>query len=125
MKIALPTDDRKTLAKRTGRAVEFVIYTLEENSVKSKDYVKNTHSHHDHEHGHGHGKGHGHHDHKKGEGHHNHDEIKTILNDVDVLIVGRVGKFMKKALEDFGIDYQLTKQTEIDAALEEFLAGIK
>ena len=118
MKISFPTNDRKTIAKRTGRCKEFVIYDLADSKIVDISYHENNHEHHDH------GHGHGHHDHKKGEGEHNHDEMGELLKGVDVLVVGRVGKFMKKALEGFGIRYQLTKKLEIQEVVDEFLEGI-
>jgi len=122
MKIAFPTNDRKTIAKRTGRCKEFVIYDLADSKIIDTSYLENNHEHHDH--GHGDGQGHGNHDHKKGEGEHSHVEIGEILKDVDVLVVGRVGKFMKKALDGFGIKYQLSKKLEIQEVVDEFLEGI-
>jgi len=131
MKIAFPTNDRKTIAKRTGRCKEFVIYDLEDSKIVDISYHENTHDDHDHHHGRGHGHrhddhghGHGHHDHKKGEGEHSHEEMGVLLKNVDVLVVGRVGKFMKKALEGFGIKHQLTKKIEIQEVVDEFLEGI-
>jgi predicted Fe-Mo cluster-binding NifX family protein len=123
MKITFPTNDRKTIAKRTGRCKEFAVYDIENNTIKNIDYLENNHEHHDHGHGHGHDE-HGHgdgHDHEKGEGEHSHDEIGEILNDTDVLIVGRVGKFMKKALIGFDIKFQVSKNPNIDEALENYL----
>jgi predicted Fe-Mo cluster-binding NifX family protein len=120
MKIAFPTNDRKTIAKRTGRCKEFVIYDLADSKIIDISYLENNHEHHDHDHG----SGDGHHDHKKGEEEHSHAEIGEILKDVDVLVVGRVGKFMKKALEGFNIKYQLTKKLEIQEVVDEFLEGI-
>ncbi len=129
MKISFPTNDRKTIAKRTGRCKEFATYEIEDSRVINVEYFENTHEHHDHGHGHGHGQhdhgeGHGHHDHKKGEGEHSHDEMRDLLKDVDVLIVGRVGKFMKKSLDGFGITHQRTKKLEIQEAIDEFLEEI-
>ncbi len=124
MKISFPTNDRKTIAKRTGRCKEFVIYNLVDSKIVDISYHENNHEHHDHGHGHGDGGGHGHHDHKKGEGEHNHDEMGELLKGVDVLVVGRVGKFMKKTLEGFGIRYQLTKKLKIQEVVDEFLEGI-
>ena len=125
MKISFPTNDRKTIAKRTGRCKEFVIYDLVDSKIMNIVYHENTHEHHDHEHEHGGGHGDGNqHDHKKGEGEHSHAEMGELLKGVDVLVVGRVGKFMKKALEGFGIRYQLTKKIEILEVVNEFLEGI-
>ncbi len=129
MKITFPTNDRKTIAKRTGRCKEFAVYDIEDKTIKNIEYLENTHEHHDHGHGHGngsgheHGDGHGHgrQDHDKGEGEHSHEEIGEILNDTDILIVGRVGKFMKKALEGFGIKYHISKNPDIEESLKEYI----
>ncbi|MEN8187605.1 MAG: NifB/NifX family molybdenum-iron cluster-binding protein [Bacteroidota bacterium] len=133
MKISFPTNDRKTIAKRTGRCEEFAIFELENSKIKNVEYLKNMHDHHDHHHGQGHGHGHhdhgdghghGHHDHGKGEGEHSHEEIGELLKDVDVLVVSAVGKFMRKALEDFGIKHQRSKNPNIEEVVNEFLEGI-
>ena len=118
MKISFPTNDRKTIAKRTGRCEEFAIYEIENGKTINIDYIKNTHDHdHDHEdhdHDHGHGKG-------QGERQHSHSDIMELLKDVDVLLVGRVGKFMKNDLVESGLKFQLTKKIDIEEAIEEFL----
>jgi len=111
MKISFPTDDRKTIAKRTGRAKEFLIYEIEGRQIINVEYKENTHKHHEH--------GHNHHKEERG---HDHNEIIELLSDVDLLIVGRVGKFMKKGLIDKKINYHLTKNFEIDEALKEYLS---
>ncbi len=122
MKIAFPTNDRKTIAKRTGRCKEFVIYNLADSKIVDVSYRENNHEQHDHNHEQHHG--HGNHNHKKGEGEHSHAKTGDLLKDVDVLLVGRVGKFMKKALDGFGIRYQLTKKLEIQEVVDGFLEGI-
>ena len=111
MKISFPTDDRKTIAKRTGRAKEFLIYEIEDRQIINVDYKENTHKHHDH------GQGHDHHS-------HTHEEIMDLLSDVDLLVVGRVGKFMKKGLIDNKINYHLTKNFEIEEALKKYLSAL-
>lgn len=122
MKISFPTNDRKTIAKRTGRCEEFAIYEIENGKIINVDYLKNTHEHHDHDHDHGQGHGHGH---GKGQGerHHSHSDIMELLKDVDVLLVGRVGKYMKGDLIESGLKYQLTKKIDIEEAIDEFLEG--
>ena len=115
MKISFPTDDRKTIAKRTGRAKEFLIYEIEDRQIINVDYKENTHKHQEH------GQGH---DHHKGGGGHTHEEIMELLSDVDLLVVGRVGKFMKKELIDSKINYHLTKNFEIEEALKEYLSAL-
>ena len=127
MKIAFPTNDRKTIAKRTGRAAEFAIYTIENGENNSVDYQKNTHEHHDHKpkegnHRQGHGNGQGlgpQHKHEHGE--HTHDEIITQLKDIDIFLVRAVGKHMKRDLEKGKIHYKIVKGEEISEIISNYL----
>ena len=115
MKISFPTDDRKTIAERTGRCKEFAIYEIIDGQFINIDYRENTHKHHEHGHGH---------DHHKGEGGHTHEEIIELLSDVDLSIALRVGKFLKKDLEVNKIKYQITKNITIEDALNEYLSSL-
>lgn len=119
MKIAIPTNDRKTIAKRTGRAEEFVIYHIENKETKSIEYHKNTHSHDDdnkNEKNH-HGNKNTHlHEH----GEHNHDELLLLLKDIDILLARAVGKHMKQTLQKGNIPYQLVKTDTISELLENY-----
>ena len=137
MKIVIATNDRKKIAKRTGRAAEFAIYTIENGEIQSIDYQKNTHTHHNdhdrnegnhrqgHESGHGHGKNHDHgqhHEHEHGE--HNHDEIVTQLKGIDMFLVRAVGKYMKKDLQEGNIPYQLVKDDDITEIISNYLKSL-
>lgn len=110
MKISFPTNDRITIAERTGRSKEFVIYEINDRQIINIGYKENTHQHHEHGH-----------DHQKGEGGHAHHEIVGLLNDVDLLIVLRLGKFLKNDLEVNKVNYQITKSIAIEDALNEYL----
>ena len=137
MKIAIATNDRKNIAKRTGRAAEFAIYTIENKEIQSIDYQKNTHTHHDdhdrnegnHRQGHG-GGGQGHHhdehdhDHDHEHGEHTHDEIITQLKGVDMLFVRAIGKYMKKDLQNGNIPYQLVKVDDITEIISNYLKSL-
>lgn len=119
MKIAIPTNDRKTIAKRTGRAEEFAIYQIENNQIQGAEYLKNTHSHDDdnktEENPHGNKNTH-HHEH----GEHNHDELLLLLKDIDILLVRAVGKHMKQTLQKGNIPYQLVKTDTISKLLKNY-----
>lgn len=106
MKIAFPTNDRKTLAQRTGRCKEFVIYTLENKQVVDTKYFENTHTHHDHKHG-------------EEEHSHSHNEIVQILEGIDVLYVLKIGKHMKRDLENGKINYKITQNENIEEILKQ------
>ena len=107
MKIAIPTDNRKTLAERTGRAKEFAVYEIENGEIVSVNFAKNTHEHHDHDEGQNHD--------------HSHAEIVDALEGVDILLVSIIGKHMKADLESAGINYQRISKTNIDDILSEYL----
>ncbi len=118
MKIAFATDDRKTVAERTGRAKEFAVYETEGSEIVNIEFLENTHKHHHDEHKHGmHGDGYNRH---HGNGH-SHKEIVDMIRDVDFLFVKRVGKHMKEDLENAGINYVKTGKNEISEILKEFL----
>jgi predicted Fe-Mo cluster-binding NifX family protein len=112
MKISFPTNDRKTIAERTGRCKEFAIYEIIDGQLINIDYRENTHQHHEH------GEEHAH---QKAEGEHAHQEIIKLLSDVDLSITLRIGKFLKKDLDENKMNYQITKNIEIEDALNEYL----
>ncbi len=108
MKIAIPTNDRQTIAERTGRCKEFAIIDME-GAEPSFTYKENTHTH-----GHHHGE-------KHGEEHsHSHDEIIAVLDGVDMLIVKMMGKHLKNDLEAHAIPYTQTTETEIVNIIKEY-----
>lgn len=125
MKIAIPTNDRKSIAKRTGRAIEFAFYTIENGTIKSVTYKENTNSHDDHNrnegHHHGENENYDHDEHNHEHGEHNHDEILDILKDIDILLVRAVGKYMRKTLQKGTFKYKLVKIDNISEIIENYL----
>lgn len=115
MKISFPTNDRKTIAERTGRCKEFVVYEIIDGQFINIDYRENTHKHNENAHGH---------DHQKREGGHTHQEIIELLADVDLLIALRIGKFLKNDLNINKVNYQITKKIIIEDALNEYLSSL-
>jgi predicted Fe-Mo cluster-binding NifX family protein len=131
MKIAIATDDRKTIAKRTGRAKEFAFFDLDDKGgIIGVSYEENQHKHDDeHEHrdqGYHRGQGkstgrgkhhhddahHQHHHHEHGEHHHN--EIIDQMKDknIDILLVRAVGKYLRQDLLNGNIPYKVIKKGE-------------
>ena len=106
MKIALPTNDRKTLAKRSGRAKEFAVYEIIDSEVTNIQYFENKHEHHDHD---------------ENEHDHSHEEIVDIIKDVDLLIMSKVGKHLKTDIEATNINYKIVSIINIDDILSGFL----
>ena len=50
MKIAIPTNDRKTIAAHTGKCKEFAFFEIVDGKLVSENFEENLHSHH-HENG--------------------------------------------------------------------------
>jgi len=106
-KICIPTNDRKTIAQRTGRAKEFVFYVIDNGKVIDKKFVENPHKEHDHE---------------EGEDHeHHHNEIIEILEDVDVFVVNAVGKYLRQDLLDANVNFERTTKTELEEIVKDYL----
>lgn len=112
MNIAIPTNDRKSIAKRTGKASEIAFYTINNGTIISVTYTKNTHSHDDHRRSEE--------DYDENE-EHNYDKLLDILINVDLFLVKSVGKFMKKTLQKGNINYQLVKIDDISEILKDYL----
>jgi len=116
MKIAIPTNDKETIALRTGKSKWFGVYQISDNEVVSVEFRKNTHSH---EHGHDEPK------HGEGEGHHahSHKEIIDMLSDCDVVLLKHIGKHMKSDMEAANIRYKKVKAESIDELIRSYIKG--
>jgi len=87
-KIAIATNDRETIAKRTGQAKEFAIVELDDNMNEiSRFFVENHHEHEEEEEDHN----------------HSHAELIESLGDIDSIYVRMVGKHLKSDLDNAGI----------------------
>jgi predicted Fe-Mo cluster-binding NifX family protein len=142
MKIAIATNDRKTIAKRTGRAKEFAFFDLDNNgNIINVRFEENQHKHDDedeHHHneayhrghgsgqgkglgrGRGHGRGLGHgrqhsdveHHHHHEHGEHHHNEIIDQMKNVDILLVRAVGKYLRQDLINGDIPFKTITKGE-------------
>jgi len=107
MRIAIPTNDKEHLFKRSGRTNGFLIMDIEKDYFSVVDYRKNNHTHN--------------YDHSDNEHHgHSHKEIVDALMDCRYLIVNIVGKYFGKDIKDAGIQVFVTDKKAISDAVEEF-----
>lgn len=102
MKVAFATDDRKTISKYTGKAIEFAVYELSAFEVISVEYFENNHEHSDEQHG------------------HSHEDIIEKIKDVDYFYVKLLGKHLKKDVEEAQIQYEFTDEDMIDSVIQDF-----
>lgn len=136
MKIAIPTDDGKTVASHFGRAGYFMIVELQDGKEIARRLSENLHSrghghhgHHEHheEHenheGYGHGWHHG--NHGCGEGHHHgHEDVFASTGEIQAVIAVRIGSHMFEDLKERGIEIYLVQPgTDIDEAISKLASG--
>lgn len=108
MTIAIPTNDKKTLAKRTGQAQIFAYFQVENGKVINAFFKDNPQKHEHHHHG-------------KEEHHHSHPEILKILEGVDLVLVKNIGKYMKADFVQNGINYLKIAESDLESAVKEYL----
>lgn len=135
MKIAIASNNERTVAYHLGRCKGFVIVEIEDGEVKEKTYrpVEEGESErsaqmrfrhgaggaHGHEHHHG-GEGHGH-GHEQGQGH-GYLVVATI-HDCDAVIARGAGMGMVRNLRNAGKKLYLTEITSVDEAISAYLKG--
>lgn len=109
MKIAIPTNDRETIALRSGRAEEFAIIEFNDSGIVNTEYLINGHelTHH--------GEGHNHDDNES----HGHDDIVQLLNGIDMVLGHKFGPHFARDFHKVGIKMKLTKKELITDAIEE------
>lgn len=108
MKIAIPSNDEKTIFPRTGRARGYMVYHIENKNVKRKYYrALPVHLRHrddedeDHE--------------------HSHKELVEFLKDCDIVLVKGIGKFLKQDFAYAGLNYKLVKEEKLNDIVQSFL----
>jgi predicted Fe-Mo cluster-binding NifX family protein len=120
MKIALVSDDEKTVSPHFGRAPLFVVVTAEGGKIKSRE-TRSKAGHHtfggNHVHECNHGRGYGF---DAGAGKRHRSMIDTIA-DCDVLIAGGMGNGAFAALEERDITPLITEVADIDEAVKLYL----
>jgi len=113
MKIAIASDDGKIVSSHFGRTRGFVIFEVEGNDIKSREYLPNTFT--------GHARG----MHERGI-HHQYDTHSAIieaLKDVKVVISHGMGRRLYDDLKNAGIDVYVTDETDVDEVIKLFLDG--
>ncbi len=111
MKVAIASDDKRTISAHFGRTSGFVIFEVEGKEVKGEEYRPNTVT--------GHAMG------SKGPGHNfdRHGLIIELLKDCDVVISHGMGMRIREDLEGAGIKVIITDETEVRRALDLYLEG--
>ena len=111
MKIAIVSDDEKTIASHFGKARGFIIFEIEDGKILSQEYRRNTFT--------GHARG------LAGAGHEldRHGPILTALADCKVVISHGMGRRIYDDLKQAGIEVFITDETDVAKALQLYIAG--
>lgn len=111
MKIAIASDDGKTISSHFGKTKGFVIFEVEGKKVKNEEYRPNTLT--------GHAKG------LEGMTHQidKHVSILNALKDCKTVISGGMGKRIYSELKKAGMEVFVTEETDVKNALELYLKG--
>lgn len=113
MKIAVASDDRKNISPHFGRAEGFVVFEIENNTVKKKEYRLNTFT--------GHAKGLCHED--VASHSHQHSSIIKALSDCQAVISNGMGWRIHQDLIQNNIQALVTSETEVEKAVKLFIDG--
>jgi predicted Fe-Mo cluster-binding NifX family protein len=122
MKIAVVTDDEKTISAHFGRAQYYVVFTFEDGAVTGQETrPKANHSQFAGEHGQHdeHGDSHG----MDPDAQHRHDMMIDAITDCQVLLARGMGQGAHFSLKEFGIQAVLTDIKDILEAVGAYLAG--
>ncbi|MFH1009647.1 MAG: NifB/NifX family molybdenum-iron cluster-binding protein [bacterium] len=111
MKIAVASDDGKSIAAHLGRVRGFVICSIEDGKVKNREYRPNDFT--------GHARG------LEGAGHEvdRHGPILAALSDCRAVISGGMGRRIQEDLARANIEVFVTEQTDVETAIEFYLDG--
>lgn len=121
MKIAVISDDGKTISQHFGRAPYYIVCTIENDKIASRE--KRDKLGHNHFSGEEHGEHHGA-DHGMDEEHHNrHAQMAGSISDCQVLICGGMGMGAYESMRRLNITPVVTDIHDIDQAVNEYLRG--
>jgi transcriptional regulator with XRE-family HTH domain/predicted Fe-Mo cluster-binding NifX family protein len=125
MKIAAITDDGKTISQHFGRALYYLVLTVEDGKVVNREMrEKIGHGHFSHTHEEGshessHGAGHG----GDTESHNKHVSMAEAISDCEVVLCGGMGMGAYESMRLLKITPVVTDVLDIDSAVRAFLDG--
>jgi len=111
MKIAIASDDGKTISSHFGRTRGFVIFEIEGKEIKKKGYRENTFT--------GHARG------LEGADHSfdRHTPILEALKDCQVVISHGMGRRIYEDLKNAGLEVFVTEKTDVEVAMNLYSDG--
>lgn len=122
MKIAVITEDQKTVCQHFGRAPYYLVFSIDNGKIIGKE-VREKLGHAQlggHEHG-AHGE-HGEHG-SSGEGHAKHVMMAEAISDCEVLLCGGMGRGAYESMRMLGITPVVTTVADTEEAVNQYIAG--
>lgn len=122
MKVAVITNDGKTISQHFGRAPYYLVATIEDGIVVNRELREKvghnqfSGDHHSHE---GHGEHHG----ADAGAHHKHGQMAEAIADCKIVICGGMGTGAYESMRRFNIQPIVTDLREVDAALQAVIDG--
>ncbi len=110
MKIVIPSNDKITVAPRSGRALYFMIFDIVNHEIINTSIKENKHEHHHH--------GNDLHSHEHG---HSHADMVEQLKDCDLMITQKVGPHFGPELKAVNIKIEICGEQSIEDALKQYL----
>ncbi|MEI7988591.1 MAG: NifB/NifX family molybdenum-iron cluster-binding protein [Chloroflexota bacterium] len=121
MKIAVITDDGKTISQHFGRAQYYQVFTIEDNQVTQREMRdKLGHGHFQHEDHENHGTG------KHGfdaQSHNRHSGMAEAISDCEALICGGMGAGAYQSMVMLNIKPVVCDISDIEQAVQAYLSG--
>jgi transcriptional regulator with XRE-family HTH domain/predicted Fe-Mo cluster-binding NifX family protein len=125
MKIAVITDDHKTVSQHFGRAPFYLVFSIENGKILGQE-VREKLGHAQlggHEHGE-HDEHHSHNEHGFSEEHHaRHSMMAEAISDCEVLLCGGMGRGAYESMRMLGITPVVTTIVDAEEAVKQYLAG--
>jgi predicted Fe-Mo cluster-binding NifX family protein len=122
MKIAVITDDGKTISRHFGRASYYLVATVENGNItdhEMRDKIGHQHFAADHQEEHHHGGQHG----LDQASHDKHSQMAGSISDCQVLICGGMGMGAYESMKRLNIRPFVTDYQDVDEALLAYIAG--
>ena len=111
MRVAIPTDDRQTIAGHFGRTRGFLTFDIDNNKVISEAYKPNNFT----------GHAQGLHNHDQGQHQHNHEGIFEALEGCTTVIARGMGRRLYDDFKNQQIAVFITEESDIPTALNKYL----
>ncbi len=121
MKIAVITDDGKSISQHFGRALYYAVFTIEDGKVtqrEMRDKLGHSHfagEHHEEQHGAGHG--------MDAASHDRHVQMAGSIVDCQAILCGGMGMGAYESMRRLDIQPIVTDYREIEAAVQAYIAG--